>query len=315
MAISPAKQATQKKFPFPYNDVFDGVVAVISTVGFNLKSQDRVIGRIAASTRPSLASHGENLAIVVEKVDDSSTQVSIESKLKIGWNAFGAVHEKNFNRLFEALGSYLSATGSSASSGSLTLLPVEESSAAIAVEQPSAAIPVVCIRSSGYSLPPKTLLHLTASQVGLGLSVPGTSEPVEIPFAEIDALEFEGGAVQKGGGFTGGGFGLAGFAIGAVSAMALNKLTTKTEIHSQIRILTAQGEVVLYTNVGTPQYLEVALADARTNIRNAQRIQPSTAPSQAAGSLSEQLAQLAELHRSGALSDAEFQAAKTRLLG
>lgn len=315
MTISPAKQATQKKFPFPYNDVFDGVVAVISTVGFNLKSQDRVIGRIAASTRPSLASHGENLAIVVEKVDDSSTRVSIESKLKIGWNAFGAVHEKNFNRLFEALGSYLSATESNASSGSLTLLPVEQPLAAIPVEQPSAAIPVVCTASSAYRVPQETVLLLTTSQVGLVLSIPGASEVVEIPFTEIDALEFEGGAVQKGGGFSGGGFGLAGFAIGAVAAMALNKLTTKTEIHSRIRILTAQGEVTLYTTVGTPQYLEVALADARTNIRNARRSQTSTAPSQAAGGLSEQLAQLAELHRSGALSDAEFQAAKTRLLG
>ncbi len=110
--MSFASQGTQQKVPFPYDDVFDGVVAVIPTIGFRLKSQDRVIGRITASTGMSLFSWGENLTIVVEKLNDSSTLVAIESALKVGINVAGAHrHGKNFNRLIEALSSYLQTRG------------------------------------------------------------------------------------------------------------------------------------------------------------------------------------------------------------
>lgn len=56
--VSIASQSTQQKFPFPYDKVFDGLVAVIPDIGFSLKSQDRVIGRITASTGVSLFSWG-----------------------------------------------------------------------------------------------------------------------------------------------------------------------------------------------------------------------------------------------------------------
>ena len=38
--MSFASQGTQQKLPFPYDDVFDGVVAVIPKIGFSLKSKD-----------------------------------------------------------------------------------------------------------------------------------------------------------------------------------------------------------------------------------------------------------------------------------
>ncbi len=110
--MSFASQGTQQKFPFPFDAVFDGVVAVMPTIGFSLKSRDPVIGRITASTGMSLFSWGENLTIVVEKVDDGSTLVAIESALKVGINVAGAHrHAKNFNKLIEALSSYLQTRG------------------------------------------------------------------------------------------------------------------------------------------------------------------------------------------------------------
>ena len=110
--MSFASQGTQQKFPFPYDDVFDGILAVMPDIGFRLKSHDKIIGRITASTGISLFSYGENLTIVIEKLNDNSTLVGIESALKFGINVAGAHrHTKNFNRLIEALTSYLQTRG------------------------------------------------------------------------------------------------------------------------------------------------------------------------------------------------------------
>lgn len=106
--MSFASQGTQQKMPFPYSEVFDGILAVIPDINFRLKSHDKVIGRITASTGMSLFSYGENLTIVVEKVNNASTLVGIESALKFGFNIAGAHrHIKNFNTLIEALSNYL----------------------------------------------------------------------------------------------------------------------------------------------------------------------------------------------------------------
>ncbi len=106
------RQGTQQKFPFSYEAVFDGVVAMIPAIGFKLKSQDRVIGRVTASTGMSLFSYGENLTIVVEKINDGNTLVAIESALKVGINVTGGHrHTKNFNKLIDALSRHLQGRG------------------------------------------------------------------------------------------------------------------------------------------------------------------------------------------------------------
>jgi len=108
MPSSPLKAADDRQFPFDYDSVFDGIIAVMPQLGFGLKSQDRVIGRITAGTGMSLLSYGENVTIVVERIDDNKTMVAIESALKVGTNLFGSHrHAKNFNRLIEALSSHL----------------------------------------------------------------------------------------------------------------------------------------------------------------------------------------------------------------
>ena len=177
------------------------------------------------------------------------------------------------------------------------------------------AIPVVCIGSSGYPLETEDSMFIYSNQDALVFNHREGGESFEVGFKDIDSLEFEGGEYQRGGGFSGGGFGLAGFAIGAVSSMALNKLTTKTGVETLIKVLTVKGEINLFTNYGTPQELEIKLADVRTGIRNANRLRPSVSVGQPEGdNLTTQLAKLAELHRSGVLSDEEFQGAKSKLL-
>jgi hypothetical protein len=106
--VSFSNQGTQQKFPFAYDAVFRGIIAVIPTVGFKLKSQDPVIGRISASAGMSLFSWGENITIIIEKISDTSTLISIESALKVGLNVAGAHrHTKNFNKIIEALSAHL----------------------------------------------------------------------------------------------------------------------------------------------------------------------------------------------------------------
>jgi len=106
--MSISSQNTQQKFPFAYDNVFDGVVASIPKTGFSLKSQDRVIGRITASTSMSIFSWGENITIIVEKIDEKNTMVAIESAMKLGMNVAGVHrHAYNFEKLIKAVSSYL----------------------------------------------------------------------------------------------------------------------------------------------------------------------------------------------------------------
>lgn len=106
--MSLSSQATQQKFPFTYEAVFNGLLEVIPQTGMSLKSNDKVIGRITASAGMSLFSWGENLTIIVEKIEDNSTLVAIESALKMGANLTGAHrHQKNFEKIISSLSQYL----------------------------------------------------------------------------------------------------------------------------------------------------------------------------------------------------------------
>ena len=108
--MSISSQSTHQKFPFDYEAVFDAVVVSLPQAGFSLKSKDRVIGRISASTGMSIFSWGENLTILVEKVDDKSTLVAIESAMKIGMNVAGVHrHAYNFEKLIKAVSLHLQA--------------------------------------------------------------------------------------------------------------------------------------------------------------------------------------------------------------
>jgi len=70
---------TRQAFPFPYEQEFDGLVAILGPAGIPIKSQDKVIGRIAASAGASAFSWGENLVIQVQRTGDQTTELA-ESK-------------------------------------------------------------------------------------------------------------------------------------------------------------------------------------------------------------------------------------------
>ncbi|MBZ0190102.1 MAG: hypothetical protein K8F34_00250 [Candidatus Kuenenia stuttgartiensis] len=105
-------QSTQQKLPFSYEVVFNAIITVLPSIRFRLKYKNKDIGRITANTGMSLFSMGECITILVEKVDDNKTTLTIESALKFGSSIFAHHrHTKNFNRLIKALSEYLQSSG------------------------------------------------------------------------------------------------------------------------------------------------------------------------------------------------------------
>lgn len=108
--MSSSSQSTHQKFPFDYDSVFAALIISLPKNGFNLDSQDQVIGRITASTGMSIFSWGENLTILIEKVDEKSTLVTFESSMKMGRNVAGSHrHAYNFEKIIKAVSAFLQA--------------------------------------------------------------------------------------------------------------------------------------------------------------------------------------------------------------
>jgi hypothetical protein len=105
-------QQTQQKIPFSYDKTYDALVKAIPRAGLKLQSEDKLLGRITATTGISLMSYGENITLLVEKVDAESALVRIESSLKVALNLFGgSKHQKNFDLLIAALSAELQGKG------------------------------------------------------------------------------------------------------------------------------------------------------------------------------------------------------------
>ncbi len=103
---------TRQSFPFGYEKVFEGLIAILEPAGFAIKSQDRVIGRIVASAGMSGFSWGENVAIQVQKVSENSTDLLIQSNLKVGFNlTASSKNAQNAERIIGALSNFLQTGG------------------------------------------------------------------------------------------------------------------------------------------------------------------------------------------------------------
>jgi len=106
--MSYTNQSTQQRFPFPYDTVYRGLLRVISNLGMDIEDHDKTIGRIKVYTSISMLSWGENLTIIAEKIDDSSTLVKIESSLAVSINVAGAYkHQQNFEQIISSLSKLL----------------------------------------------------------------------------------------------------------------------------------------------------------------------------------------------------------------
>ena len=91
-------------FSFQPRTSFDAVVTVIPALGMKLRSQDRLIGRVTATTGMSLFSYGENITVAVQALDPASSSVTVASDLKVGLNIGGTQrHSRNFNNVIDAV--------------------------------------------------------------------------------------------------------------------------------------------------------------------------------------------------------------------
>jgi len=142
-----------------------------------------------------------------------------------------------------------------------------------------------------------------------------TSSGVEefVPYADITALQIRGSTTHSNAGVFGGGFGVAGAAEGMLAASVINSLTSKTTTYSLVRIAARAAEYVFVSHVVDSGSLDMMLTPVQFRIRQAQAA--ASSPPAAASSVADELAKLAQLRDAGVLSDAEFSAAKARLLG
>lgn len=172
-----------------------------------------------------------------------------------------------------------------------------------------------CIIAGGFGHELPDGLPVLIAVIGdqLQLQSPQGQAYISVPCNEILALEIGGtGAVTSGGGFFGGGFGVGGALQGMITSAVLNSLTTKTSITTVIRITVKAAEFVVVCRSKTPDQLSMEMSPVLGRIRAREAAQRAVA--YAPPDLTVQLAGLAQLHHSGALSDAEFAAAKARLL-
>lgn len=155
---------------------------------------------------------------------------------------------------------------------------------------------------------PGRVCVLRFTEEGLWAHSPSSWVPlIRSPYHDAVALEFSGpGLVTSGARVFGGGFGLVGAAGGILASAVLNSLTKRTSIHTIIRYQAVNMEAFFFHSRATPDQLRVALSQVLSHI--GPRV-PSSADS-----LSSELSRLAELHKSGAVTDEEFAALKARLI-
>lgn len=121
------------------------------------------------------------------------------------------------------------------------------------------------------------------------------------------------GATTTGGGFIGGGFGLAGALEGILVSTALNSLTTKTRITTIVQITAPSSEYIIVNSLMTPIQLDIALSPVLGRLRARDSVRKSL--EYPVAGLTTQLNKLVQLYQNGTLSEAEFVAAKAKLLG
>ncbi len=158
-------------------------------------------------------------------------------------------------------------------------------------------------------------LHVSPRHVHLsGLSKDQDSPPTVLSLRAITDIRVQDQTVVKGGGFMGGGFGLAGAAEGMLAAGLLNAVTTRRKALVTVTISTAAGWVLMQCVGYDPATVRLFLrpfADAAVAAR--QPSHPADPLSQTID-LAAQLERLLSLHEAGALTEAEFAAAKQKLL-
>lgn len=106
--MSFASQSTQQQFPYSADLVFDVLEKAVENADMSIKKSDRNLRRATVSVGMSLFSWGETVSISVNKIDDESCVVAMDSSLKFGANVTGAhKHQKNFDKIIYSLSDLL----------------------------------------------------------------------------------------------------------------------------------------------------------------------------------------------------------------
>jgi len=100
---------------------------------------------------------------------------------------------------------------------------------------------------------------------------------------------------------------------GAGMALLLTKLSQRTTTNTVMRIATTSGEIWLHHGQWTPQEVRIVLASLWARYAGSDKRTKETGAG-VPDSAVDVLTKLADLHRSGALTDEEFAAKKAELL-
>lgn len=141
-----------------------------------------------------------------------------------------------------------------------------------------------------------------------------------LSYEEIDTLNISGeGELRTGGGFMGGGFGAGGMVAGMAIATVLNALTTTTHVDTVLRVAFDEGELFFHNGEANPRDLRLVLSPVIMRLERVSLVEKAVSGRSPSGNeeslnLGNRLAQIAQLHQQGSLTDDEFRAAKAQVL-
>jgi hypothetical protein len=171
----------------------------------------------------------------------------------------------------------------------------------------------VVIGGSGFELQKDEVVLTSCIADNLTLSNIKSGKEFAIPFSKILNIEITGpGTVSTSAGLIGGGFGVQGALKGILVASTINALTRKTTTDTFLRISTSSGEVHLHTSMMEPKELRLVLSPAIVAMEATKH--SASLASKSAGSTSDELKNLHQMHLDGALTHEEFALAKERVL-
>jgi hypothetical protein len=167
--------------------------------------------------------------------------------------------------------------------------------------------------SGGTSIPDDSPCIIGFSTSGLVIDAPNRQD--RLTYEEIQAVQVSGSTTTTSAGVWGGGFGLEGAAEGMLVASVINAVTRRTKRYAVLRIAASSAEYVFVSHSVDSNALQMTLTPVVFRIRQAQASPPTTAAPAASGRVADELRKLAKLRDEAVLNDAEFAAAKARLLG
>src|ERR1700686_3467796 len=168
--------------------------------------------------------------------------------------------------------------------------------------------------SGGSSIANGSSCLIDFSDEGIGIKA-SDGQQAFVPYEQVQALQVTGSTKSSGGGVIGGGFGVEGAVEGMLAASGINALTTRTSVYSVLRIAARTAQYVFVSHTVDSNALNMLLTPGKPRVRMAQAQHASAPPPHAPSSIADELTKLARLRDEGVLSDAEFSAAKSRVLG